>query len=128
MPTPDRRAPRLPFKDSLDPDVPAASLAAPASAQRLPYLSDLTDEQWERAQRLVGRQGRSDRGRRADPREIVNAIRYRWTTGCAWRMLPHDFPAWRTVYGHFKKWRKAGLLPALRDTLAARPRYESDSP
>jgi putative transposase len=42
-------------------------------------------------------------------REILNAIFYVLRSGCAWRMLPHDFPAWQTVYGYFRTWRKEGL-------------------
>ena len=39
-------------------------------------------------------------------REILNATFYVLRSGCAWRMLPHDFPAWQTVYGYFNQWRK----------------------
>jgi putative transposase len=45
---------------------------------------------------------------------VVNAVNYRWTTGCAWRMLPHDFPPWETVYTYFRDWRRNGTLPELR--------------
>lgn len=35
---------------------------------------------------------------------------YLTRTGCAWRMLPKDFPPWQTVYGYFRDWRKDGTL------------------
>jgi len=40
------------------------------------------------------------RGRKAavDLREVLNAIRYMARSGGGWRMLPHDFPPWQTVY------------------------------
>ena len=38
-------------------------------------------------------------------REILNAIFYVVRSGCAWRLLPHDFPPWKTVYHYFRLWR-----------------------
>lgn len=43
-----------------------------------------------------------------DKREIVNAIFYILQSGCAWRLLPHDFPCWQTVYNHFRDWQNLG--------------------
>lgn len=53
-------------------------------------------------------------------REVVNAMNYRWRTGCTWRMLPHDFPAWATVYAYFRQWRRDGRLPEIRALLLER--------
>jgi putative transposase len=51
-------------------------------------------------------------------REIVNAILYVLRSGCAWRRLSHDLPAWGTVYYYFRRWRTEGvweqILGALR--------------
>lgn len=33
--------------------------------------------------------------------------------GCVWRALPHDFPAWKTVYHYFRQFRKTGLWEQL---------------
>jgi putative transposase len=56
-------------------------------------------------------------------REVVDAIFYVLRSGCAWRMLPHDFPAWQTVYGYFRQWRKDGIWEqmnaALREAVRA---------
>jgi transposase len=41
-------------------------------------------------------------------REILNAIFYVVGGGCAWRLLPHDFPPWKTVYHYFRSWRLDG--------------------
>jgi transposase len=38
-------------------------------------------------------------------REILNAIFYVVRSGCAWRLLPHEFPAWQTAYHYFRLWR-----------------------
>lgn len=59
-------------------------------------------------------------------REIVNAIFYMLRSGCAWRMLPHDFPPWQTVYGYFNNWRKAGVWVAMNDALREAVRQEAD--
>jgi len=71
-----------------------------------PYPTDVTDDQWERFSHYLPE--RSGRGRRLkwDLRLIVNAILYVVVTGCQWRMLPHEFPPWQTVYSHFRKWQK----------------------
>jgi putative transposase len=40
---------------------------------------------------------------------VVNATFYLLRGGCGWRLLPHDFPVWQTVYDYFRKWRQAGV-------------------
>lgn len=88
--------------------------------KRKKYDTDLTDRQWAILEPLLclylTTSGRG-RPRRVDLREIVNAILYVLRTGCAWRLLPHDFPAWQTVYGYFRRWRDSGLGPKLNDAL-----------
>jgi transposase len=87
------------------------------SPRKMRYPSDLTDAQWSRLddvlppKRLVGRH------RSVSLRDVANAINYRWETGCVWRMLPHDFPAWGTVYAYFRTWQRAGVIRQLREIL-----------
>ena len=57
-----------------------------------------------------------------DRRRIVNAILYVNRSGCAWRALPHDFPAWSTVYGLFRAWRRSGVWRRVHDALRDRLR------
>ena len=68
---------------------------------RLPYPTDLTDAQWQLIEPHLP--PRPTRGRRPkyDRRELFNAILYVDRTGCQWRMLPHDFPPYRSVFGYF---------------------------
>lgn len=102
-------------------------------AARRRYPSDLNDEQWRRVARMIDPHGlttneedlevaTSGRGRPriVSMREVVNAMNYRWRTGCTWRMLPHDFPAWATVYAYFRQWRRDGRLPEIRALLLER--------
>ena len=43
------------------------------------------------------------RPRRASSRELINAILYVLRGGIAWRLLPHDFPPWQTVYYYLRR-------------------------
>lgn len=85
--------------------------------KREPYPSDLTDEQWVFLEPLIPGARPGGRPRKADMREVVNAIFYRNRNGCTWRALPHDFPKWRTVHHYFETWRKDGTWRAINDAL-----------
>jgi putative transposase len=37
--------------------------------------------------------------------------------GCVWRALPHDFPAWQTVYHYFRLFRQTGLWEQLNTVI-----------
>ena len=89
----------------------------PPRLERPPYPSDISDGHWKLIRPLVIRQ--QGRGRRptVNLRDVLDAMQYRWTTQCAWRMLPHDFPSWNTVYFYYRSWRKSGLLPRLQSIL-----------
>lgn len=89
-------------------------------AGRRGYPSDLTDSQWERLQPLLCDESCTIRSRPTDVRAVLDAINYRWHSGCTWRMLPHDFPPWKTVYGYFRRWRRQGVLPQIRSHLTAK--------
>ena len=39
----------------------------------------------------------------------LNAIFYLLRTGCQWRLLPHQFPPWGTVYYYFRSWESDGI-------------------
>lgn len=79
------------------------------------YPTDLTDAEWRRLQPHFVSQG----GRPPDhpPRLMLNAIFYLLRSGCPWRMLPHDFPPWKSVYSTFRRWRRDGRLRKAHDAL-----------
>jgi transposase len=85
---------------------------------RQPYPTDLTDNQWNRIKTLIEEKTHG-KGRPPihDKREIVNAIFYILQSGCAWRLLPHDFPCWRTVYNHFRDWQNLGTWEKISNQL-----------
>ena len=89
---------------------------------RQPYPSDLTPDQWRRLQPWLPAPKTQGRPRTVCLREVVDAIRYVLRTGCAWRMLPHDFPCWQTVYGYFRTWRRTGLWTRIHEALRSRVR------
>ncbi len=68
-------------------------------------MSDMTDEQWELLKEFIPAAKTGGRPRKVEVREVVNAIFYILSAGCPWRMLPHDFPVWQTVYEYFRNWR-----------------------
>lgn len=84
---------------------------------RKAYPTDLSDAEWLILEPLIPAAKRGGRKRSVDIREIVNAIFYILRSGCAWRMLPHDFPAWQTVYGYFNRWRKDSVWEDMNDAL-----------
>jgi putative transposase len=96
----------------LDPVHPAAAAALARLERpvrgRCDYPTDLTDAQWARVRAHLPSDGWRDGTRSAHLRRVVDAIRYAQRTGCAWTMLPHDFPPWPAVYAAFRRWRRNG--------------------
>ena len=85
---------------------------------RQAYSSDLTDKQWDVLRPLIPLPSLDGRPATVERRELVNAILYVLRSGCPWRLLPHEFPAWGTVYSYFRRWQDEGvweqILQALR--------------
>jgi putative transposase len=92
--------------------------------KRQAYPSDLSDDQWEVLEPLIPPAKPGGRPRKRDPREIMNALFYVARSGCAWRMLPHDFPPWQTVYDYRTKWKEAGVWEHVHDCLCRFVRLE----
>ncbi len=81
------------------------------------YPSDLSDRQWDNIEHLVPPPKTGGRRRKYDNRDLVDAIWYVCRSGCAWRMLPHDFPPWQSVYGYFRRWQQTGVWKDIHDAL-----------
>lgn len=77
------------------------------------YPSHLTQEQWELLVNLLPEAKPGGRPRSVDLQAVMNAILYILCAGCAWRMLPNDFPNWKTVYHYFRAWRIDGTWKRL---------------
>jgi transposase len=55
-------------------------------------------------------------------RAILDAVFYVLKSGCPWRLLPRDFPPWKTVYDWFRRWRIDGTWECLNTKLRKRLR------
>src|SRR3954465_7032451 len=84
---------------------------------RLPYDTDLTDSEWEHLKPLVPKVKPGGRPPIHSRREILNGIFYAVRSGCAWKLLPHDLPPWRTVYHYFWSWRRNGIWQTIHDSI-----------
>jgi hypothetical protein len=42
--------------------------------------------------------------RSVDLYDVFCGVLYTLKSGCQWRMLPSDFPKWRTCYDYWQKW------------------------
>jgi putative transposase len=90
---------------------------------RKPYPTDLSDAEWNYIEPYLPVPKEHGRPRIHSPREILDAIFYILRSGCQWRLLPHDFPRWPTVYHYFRTWRIDGTWERInRTTLRERLR------
>lgn len=89
------------------------------------YATDLSDEQWAILQPILPVAVGRGRPRRLDLRQVINAILYVVVGGIQWRLLPHEFPPWPSVYYYFRTWRTRGQWQQLHDRLRAQVREQS---
>ena len=93
------------------------------TSARKRYPGDLTDLQWDNLEHLFPRATAAIGRPRTYPlREVVNAVLYLAWGGCTWRMLPHDFPPWKTVSYYFYTWRDVGVWEQVHAALRAQVR------
>jgi len=57
--------------------------------------------------------------------QIINGILYVNRTGCQWRMLPVNFPPWRTVYHYYWRWKGDGLWEQINAVLVKQVRKKA---
>jgi putative transposase len=81
------------------------------------YASDLNDQEFALIAPHVAQKRGSGKKRSVDIREVLNAIFYRIRTGCQWRMLPSDFPAWNHVWYYYRTWRNDGTFERINTLL-----------
>ena len=96
-------------------------------ANTLNYPTDLKDKEWALIQHHFQAKDRLGSASKHSRKQIVDAILYIATTGAQWRLLPNDFPPWKTVYGHFSRWNKSGVWEAALDQLNATYRKKTAS-
>lgn len=85
------------------------------------YDTDLTDAQWALLQPILPKRkplGRPPTCRR----RVLNAILYLVKGGIQWRLLPKDFPPYKTVFDIFRKWTSNHTWDAINAALRAQVR------
>jgi transposase len=81
------------------------------------YPSDLTDVEWQHLEPLLPAPRSTGRPREWSLRLILNGIFYLVRGGCAWRMIPLEYPPWSTVYDYYRQWRRDGTWEAIHTAL-----------
>jgi putative transposase len=89
---------------------------------RTAYQTDLSDAEWSCLEPHLPAPKATGRPKMHTTREILNAIFYVLRGACAWRLLPHDFPPWKTVYHYFRFWRLDGTWERMHAALRKRVR------
>jgi putative transposase len=92
------------------------------------YSTNLTDAAWMLLAPLLPAARTGGRPRTTELRAVVNAIFYLLRTGCQWRLLPREFPAWGTVYHYFRAWKNAGVWTCLQRTIYEQTRAQVGRP
>jgi putative transposase len=93
------------------------------------YTSDLSDGAWAKLQSYLPlKQGVPGRPIEIDLRQAINGMLYVVKTGCQWANLPKDYPAFQSVYYHFRKWCKDGTWAMLYRALRYEYRHQQGRP
>lgn len=81
------------------------------------YKSDLSIKEWALIEHHFKPEDQRGNAHKHSKKLIINAILYVVKGGIVWRMLPNDFPPWKTVYDHFSRWNRKGIWTAALDEL-----------
>jgi len=91
--------------------------------ERRRYSTDLSDDEWRCIGPHLPEPTGQGRPRLHGLRAILAAVFYVLKSGCPWRLLPKDFPPWKTVYDWFRRWRIDGTWDRLNAELRERLRW-----
>lgn len=75
------------------------------SAMRSAYPSDISRKQFALIVPILERARKNTRPREVDLYEVFCGVLYVLKSGCQWRMLPADVPAWEVCYSYFRQWK-----------------------
>ena len=83
------------------------------------YPSDVTVEQFKKIESMLLAARKTTKPRKHNLYDIFCAVLYLLKSGCQWRMLPSDYPDWRSVYAYFRIWshREEGKQSLLEHVL-----------
>src|SRR5919112_501610 len=86
------------------------------------YPTDLSDGEWRCIRAHLPEPALQGRPRLHGLRAILDAVFYVLKSGCPWRLVPRDFPPWKTLYDWFRRWRIDGTWERLNAQLRERLR------
>lgn len=92
------------------------------------YPSDISRKQFEPIREGLEKFKKHTKPRTVDLYDVFCGILYVLKSGCQWRMLPSDFPKWRTVHEYYRQWgKRANKEPSLLEQILKKKlaRYES---
>ena len=81
--------------------------------QRKAYPTDVTDDEWAFVSPYLTLMREDAPQRDHSMREVFNALRWIVRAGASWRLLPHDFPPWYTVYQQTQRWIAAEVFETM---------------
>jgi AcrR family transcriptional regulator len=86
----------------------------PVGSEHEPAISD---ELWELIEPEfpsgAGRRGRPSR----DQRQTLEAVLWRYRTGCSWRDVPPEFGPWQTLWKRHRRWSADGVYQRILERL-----------
>lgn len=85
----------------------------------------LSDQQWEKLQDLLPRNGQRG-GQWKDHRLMIDGILWALSDGGRWRNLPERFGPWQSVYDRFRNWCRRGLWDRILRHLQARKMHSDE--
>jgi transposase len=92
----------------------------------LAYSTELTLEQYELLSALLPAETVVGRPRTVNMMLVIQGILYILVSGCAWRLMPKEYPPHSTVYYYFSKWRTDGSWKRIHDHLVGWVRVAQD--
>ena len=82
----------------------------------------MTDSQWQFVENIID----NKRVRRHSLRTVVNSIFWLVETGAQWRNMESKYPAWQTIYYHFRQFKLRGIWTQLLECVAIKERKENN--
>ena len=70
------------------------------------YPSDISREQFKKILPLLESARKKTKPREIDLYDVFCGVLYLLKTGCQWRMMPKEYPKWRTIHEYFLIWSK----------------------
>lgn len=91
------------------------------------YTSDLSSKrQWKLILSLLPERTSVGRPMLLDLKQVLRGIYYVVVTGCQWANLPSEFPNYKSVYYHYRKWSLDGTWRRINQHMVYLERLRCD--